>query len=249
MNTMTKIKAADAIIVLAGRGKAQREMAFMSIAPLSFTEAKCRTETIANLRIALGSSPTDNELRVATDQWIIGRVANRLPAGEFPKGTSETIDKLDFASDLVLFYAAPPKEGAKARKLRKGQKGRRSVVQHRVIRAAEEAWSQVKAELGLGNAKTQSERNTAKKARAPHRNNTSAPPTHNALVTPDKPMTADEAHQHIVTQMTALVAYTSKHAKLIETGFSMPVIACHKAVVAADAERRVRINTKAAEAR
>lgn len=252
MTTSVKTRAvssAAALIVCKGAGKAAREMAFVAIAPYSFSEDQGRQQSINNLRVALGKAPTESEFRVAKQQWMIGRIAARLPAGEFPKGTGDTMDKLEFASDLLLNYASPPKEGTKARKLRHGQKGRRSTIQQRIVRAAEEAWSMVNAELGIkigGTAPTstatpQKERDKRK----PHRNGKSAKgkaPAHGELVTPPKDMTVDEKHAYVVTQMTNLLAFVNKSSKDIETSFSMPVIACQKALVKADAERRVRLS-------
>lgn len=142
--------AADEIVHLKGRGKAVRQQAYLRIAPLSFVEAQSRGESIANLRTALGAAPSEDELKAAQREWTIGRVASRLPAAEYPTGMDSSADKLEFVRKLVLYYIAPVAEGSKGRKLRKGELGRRSPVQHKAIRAADEAWSLVKAELGLG---------------------------------------------------------------------------------------------------
>jgi len=204
------------VIRLKGRGKAQRELAYMQIAPLSFVENISRVESIANLRAALGASPSEAEVKTAQTEWSIGRVASRLPAGEFPKGCTDDMAKLDFARDLVLHYAAPAQEGKQARKLRAGQKGRRNVVQHKVCRAADEAWSQVKAELGIGQAQTQAERNKAKRStnNNPKRGDGKGKaPSHAELVQPAAPVTSDDYVQFMQTQLSTLCAYDAKHAK------------------------------------
>jgi hypothetical protein len=236
MTTATKARNASALVSLSGRNKSLREMAFMKIAPLSYSENMSRAETITNLKVALGDKPSDDQRAVAQREWIIGRVACRLPAGELPKPNMEGGDKLEFARVLVCSYAAPPKEGTTPRKLRKGQLGRRSAMQHRVVRAAEEAWSQIAAELGAGDAMTQAERNAAKKrenapsapgAKAGTKGQPSkgaAAPSHSELVAAPKPETADVATQHIVTQAAALLAYCNKNAKLIPLAFSEAVI-------------------------
>lgn len=220
------------VIALKGRGKVQRELAYMQIAPLSFVENISRVESIANLRAALGASPSEAELKTAQVEWCIGRVASRLPAGEFPKGCTSDDAKLEFARAIVLHYAAPPKEGAKPRKLRAGQLGRRSPVAHKVIRAAEEAWSQVKAELGAGNAQTQAERNKAKAAKRSTNANpvrgdgkgadksasTTAPQLTNAKVSGP-----EEVRRVIETAAATLLAFVNKNAAHTELAYGEAV--------------------------
>lgn len=244
MTVISKARASTAntaLITLKGKGKAQREQAYMKIAPLSFVENLSRVETITNLRVALGASPSETEQATARNEWIIGRVASRLPAGEFPNGTADSIDKLEHARDLVLFYAAPVKEGTKARKLRASQKGRRSAVQQRVVRAAEEAWSQVKAELGHGAAQTQKERNAKKATRAPAMAGSTArgkgtTPEHSQLIKAPAPLTEADAVQHIVTQGASLLAFANKNAKLVPTDIGTAVRAFKRAIDKAASE-------------
>ncbi len=208
------------VITLKGRGKAQREVAYMQIAPLSFIENISRVESIANLAIAIGKSPTEAELKAAQSEWVIGRVASRLPAGEFTKGCEDDNAKLEFARKIVLNYAAPPAEGKQARKLRVGQLGRRTPMQHRVVRAAEEAWSLVKAELGLGKAQTLKERNASKAKRStnanPKRGDGKGAKADKGtllqLATPAAPVTPADYVQHMQTQVAALIAFDKKHA-------------------------------------
>ena len=230
------------VITLKGRGKAKREGAYMQIAPLSFVENLSRAETIDNLRIALGASPSEAETKTAQTEWIIGRVAARLGASDFPKECREDADKLEFARKLVTNYAAPPKEGSKPRALRAGQLGRRSPTQHKVVRAAEEAWSLVKAELGLGAARTLKEKNAKQQAKAKRSTNNNpvrgdgksdkgAAPDHSQLVAkPDKAASQEAACQHIVTQASALLAFANKNAALLPTDFGMAVQAFKSAV-------------------
>lgn len=219
MTTSTKTRAVSSVITFKGRGKVQREMAFMNIAPKSFAETTSRIDTINNLRLVLGSEPTETEVHAAQVEWVIGRVAARLPAGEVTKGLTDEADKLENARVLVCQYASPPVEGKKARKLRKDQIGRRTVGQHKVIRAAEEAWSLVKAELGLSAAQTQKERNAKK--RKPHLNNggpnapaASAKPNATELVKAPAPVTADDYVAYILMQLSAVSGYDKKNAKV-----------------------------------
>lgn len=246
MTTATIARAAaSTIVALKGRGKASREQAYLKIAPLSFVENVSRVETIANMRVALGVSPGVDELKAAQVEYVIGRVAARLPASEFPRAVADSADKLEFARDIVTKYAAPAVEGKKARKLRAGQLGRRSPVQHKVTRAAEEAWSQVNAELGHGTAKTQAEKNKAKRStntnpvRGDDKSKVAAP-THSELIKAPKPTDATEACRFVETQAATLLAFCNKHAKFLPTDYGMAVNAFKTAINKAANERAVR---------
>lgn len=236
--------AVTPVISLKGRGKAQREMAYMQIAPLSFIENISRVESIANLRAALGASPTEAETKTAQTEWSIGRVASRLPAGEFPKGVTDDDAKLDFARKIVLHFAAPAQEGKQARKLRAGQLGRRTMVQHKVCRAADEAWSQVKAELGLGQAQTQAERNKAKRATNgnPVRGDgkgKSRTPTHGELVKPVL-KTADEVCAFVESMASTLLAFANKNGKLMPLDYGSAIQSFKSAINKAANDRQLR---------
>lgn len=248
MSTVTKNNVTApvaAIISLKGKGKSQREAAYMQIAPLSFVEDQSRTQTIANLRVALGSNPSEVELKTAQREWMIGRAASRMPANEWPKDVADSMDKLEHARKLIMFYAAPPVEGKAARKLRAGQLGRRSPVQHKVIRAAEEAWSQIKAELGAGNAQTQAERNKAKRAtnanpvRGKGKAGT-AVPTHADLIKAPAPVDAGQACTYIETQAATLLAFVNKHAKLVPADYGTAIRMLKSNIDAAAKHRRER---------
>lgn len=232
------------VITLKGKGKAAREVAYMQIAPLSFIENASRVDTIENLRKALGNAPTEAETKTAQTEWTIGRVASRLPNSELPSGTKSDEDRLDFARKLVMHYAAPAQEGKTARKLRAGQLGRRSALQHKVCRAADEAWSQVKAELGLGQAQTQAERNKAKRSTNgnPVRGDGkgAAKPEHSELVKPAAALTADDAVSYVTTQAATLLAFANKNAKLLPTDFGMAIQAFKSAINKAANEHEVR---------
>lgn len=232
---MTTIKNKP-LVAISGKGKAAREAAFIAIAVDSYMADTSRVALVATLNKALGDSPTPEQVDVAKREYVIGRVASRLPAGEFPKGTVEAFDKLEFARKLVLHYAAPAKEGVKAKALRKGQLGRRTAIQHRVIRNAEESWSQVKADLGHGNAVTDREKAKAKRApqmagsTAKGKAATPAKPTHAELVTPAKPMTQDEATAYVMTQASALLQFANKHAKLLPVNYGKAIQAFKSAI-------------------
>lgn len=208
---------------ITGKGKTARVMAFCSISALSFIESQSRSDSIANLKVALGTAPSTDLLAMAQQEWTIGRVADRLPVSEYPKGADENT-RLEFARKLVTLFIAPAAEGAKARKLPKGKTGRRTVVQHKVCRAADEAWSQVKAELGLGGAQTQTERKSAAKAKRSTNANPvrgdgkgdakgATKPEHKELVQPTAPVTSDDYVQHMQTQLSSLMGYDQRNAK------------------------------------
>lgn len=225
-----------------GRDKAARTDALLSIAPLAYAENVSRAACIDGLRKALGKAPTDAALSAAQTEYVIGRVAARFPADAFPKSGMTPEQKLAHARDVVLFYAMPLKDGVKARALTKAHKGRRTPAQHKVIRAAAEAWSQIKAELGLSAAQTQAQRN-ASKARGAHPAGStgaagkSAPkltPAAELIPTPAN-LTPADAVNHIVTQAAALLAYANKHAKLLPSDFGSAVRAFKSATDKADA--------------
>lgn len=239
MNAIVKI--ANPIIALKGRGKAERELAYVQIAPLAFRETLSRDETIAAIRKALGSKPSDAETLAARNEYVIGRAAARMPKAEWPKGSSDDSAKLEHMRDLVLHYAPPAKPDVKARKLKAGQKGRRSAGQQRVIAAAWEAWSQIKAELGLGNAQTQAERNaTKKRGTKARKSETAAKPAHSELVTPAKAVDADEAHAYVMHVASTLQLYADKNAKVIDTAHGSAIRAFKQAINKAANEYAVR---------
>lgn len=249
-NTIVRTPAAPAMAV--SKLGAARKSAFMAIAPNAFSEAQSRAASIANLQTAIGKSPSEATLAAAKVEWVIGRAAFRLPAVEYGKGMAgDTMAKLLFMRERVTDYAAPVKEGAKAKKLRAGQKGRRTAMQHRVIRNAEEAWSQVLAELGLNNAKTQGERNAAKNTAAPSmagsgkgKAKEAALPAHAALVTPAKADTPTAFAGQIVHMLDTAVKYANKNAKVMPLEFTeivQQLIGLHKSALKSDGVFHVRI--------
>lgn len=208
---------ANARPLFAGAGKAKRVAALAQVASLSFVESLSRADSIANIRVALGSNPSEEETRAIRIEWQIGRVASRLAASDLPKDCKTPDARLAHARALVLHYVAPPKQGAKARKLAVGKLGYRTESQHRAIRAADEAWSQVIAELGIGKAKTQKEKNdekATKAKRAPHHNKPTVGNVTVQELSPAKPMDGEAFASHVVMQLTSLRAYCDKHAKI-----------------------------------
>jgi hypothetical protein len=213
--------AAAAAPSFTGKGKAMRAAAFASISHLAYSEALSRAASVNNMRVVLGATPSAAEIDAARLQWIVGRVAFRLPASKVPMVSTEA-QRLARASDLVLRYAAPAKEGAQARKLRLGQIGRRTAAEQKLVHSAKEACSLFFAELGLTNAQTIKQRDAgraAKKTVAPSmagsgKGKKAAAPSHAELVKPAAPLTPADYVQHMQTQLSALLAFDNKHAKL-----------------------------------
>lgn len=220
----------------------KRAIAFVQIAPLSYSEDKSRAASLANMRQVLGGSPSADEVKLAKTEWIIGRVASRLPVTARPKTCTDDATTLEFARQLVTQYAAPPKEGVKAKALRKGQLGRRTATQHKVVRAAEEAASVFLAELNLSNAKTNAQRDAEKATRAPSMAGSGKgkaqpeAPSHTQLVKPAAPVSSDDYVQHYQTQLAALIAYDKAHASKRPTthgAFAEALIALQKLATSA----------------
>lgn len=238
-------------LAITGRNKAARIAAYGRIADLSYSEAQSRGEALANMRVALGTSPSEAEVKAAKLRHVIGRVAQRLP------GKGDQAKRIERATDLVLHYAKPAQEGKAARKLRAGQKGRRTIAEQKLVRAAEEATSVFFAELSLSNAKTNAQRNASKASRAPApagstnrgKAGDATPPAHSVLVKPEKPATGADYVQHVQTQLAALLAYDNKHAKVrpIEYSAVADALAALKQLANKAAnEYGVRMNKEAA---
>lgn len=239
--TTTTIKP---LIVIKGKGSQARMLAFDTIAPATMQGEVSRVAMIAAISKALGASPTKDELTVAKQEYVVGRIAARLPTAEFPRGTGDdSAKRIAWARVLVTSYAMPNK---KATKLPKGKTGWRSAIQQRVIRNAEEAWSKVLAETGHGAAKTQAQANAAKAdkakaTRAPHHNakgkGASSAPAHAELVKPAKPLSADDACGFLLNQSQTLLHYVKGNAGLLPLDFADAVHKFASAITAASAAR------------
>lgn len=240
MNAMTKIAAASTVaapaIRFTGKGSEARLNAFDSIATLSFIEDGARSKTIAALQLVFGKSPTDAQIKAAAAEWVIGRVANRLM-----NASRDAMGQLDHARNVVLHYAMPS-TSAKPGKLKPGQLGRRSEVEHKAVRAANEAWSMILAETGFGAAKTQKEKDKAKRSTNtnPVRGSgKGATPDHAELVKAPAPVDADEACNFLLSQSSTLNAFVNKHAKKLPTAYGAAVMAFRSAILAAENERQL----------
>lgn len=210
-----KTNTAPKAFAFKGHNKELRTTALAGVASLAYAEAQSRTAVIARLAIVLGKKPSADELAAAQTEYVAGRVAQRMSAADFPKGDMSVADRIAFARSLVTQYAAPVKDGTKARKLRSGQLGRRTVAQHKAVRAAEETWSLVKAEIGFGAARTQAEKNKRSTKSNPVRGAKGAGVTHSELVKADGPMTQEAAREYLDGMGRTLEMFAKKHAKLL----------------------------------
>ncbi len=251
MTTATKLARVDAngFLVLNGKANEARKLAFGDIATVSFLEGKSRADTIDTIRKALGKNVTTQALEIAQREWVIGRVASRLAVTDLPNAKANNpVDRIAYARDLVMHYAMPAKDGVKS--ALRGKKGYRTVAQHKVIRAAAEAWSQLKAEIApeQSNAKTQATKNAAKKngatmagdgrGKAKPQTAAAAPSvtlSHPELVKAPSEMTPVEARAHIVTQAAALLSFANKYAGQLPTDFGKATRAFKAAIDKAEA--------------
>lgn len=213
-----------------GKGSDARCLAFGDVEVLGYIEGKSRGEVIASLRIALGKAPTPAQIDQCRAAYIVGRIAGKLMI------EGDVAARLVNARDVLHRMASPAKDGVAARKLRKGQIGRRSIDQHKAVRAAEEAWSQIKAEVApaTSNASTQAQRNKAKRAPAmagaTARGKAGTGITHSELVKADGPMTRDAAATYISQMSATMLAFCNKHAAVMPTEYGASVRRFHAAI-------------------
>lgn len=214
--TTVRIVPAPKAYAFKGKGKDIRTTALAGVASLAYAEGSSRAETITRLCMVLGKTPSDADVTATRAEYITGRVAQKLGAADLPSPDMDVPARIVFARSIVLQYAAPLKDGVKASKLKRCYAGRRTISQHKAVRAAEEAWSQLKADIGLGAAQTQTERNAKK--RAPRMAGASkGAPSHSELVAGDGPMTADKARKYVDDMARTLDQFCKKHAALIDT--------------------------------
>lgn len=222
--------------VFKGRNALVRNAALEGIASLAYNEGKSRADVIAQLRIVLGKKPTAPELGAAALEYIVGRVAQKLPFGG-----RTVVEQLAFARQRITQCAAPVKDGVKPKALRKGQVGRRTPEEHKVIRAAEGAWYLVNAELGFGASQTQAEKNKRQAAMkgSTARGKASPAPTHGELVksTATPPASADEACKMVMQLASSLLAYSNKHANVLPAAYGQSIKRFHGAIAQLEKDR------------
>lgn len=247
------INIAAGIVTLKGKGKAARELAYVKLAPLAYVDSQSRGELISTLRNALGSNPSEAEIEAAKQQVRIGRIASRLPASERPAGLAGDVPAiLSWVANQLSSYATHD-----AKKVKPGQQGRRSEAFDKAMAASREYLSQIMAEVGTGNAKTQAAKNAQKATRATNENpvrgdgktQDKAKPTHSELVKPAPATTEDDACGHVMSQAAALLGYANKNAKHLPTDFGTAIHAFKKAINVAENARQVRIAAREANAK
>jgi hypothetical protein len=234
-----KVAAPAKPFAFKGRNAVVRNTALEGVATFAYAEGQSRADVVTRLKLALGNKPSADEVAAVARQYVIGRTAQKLSSDASMNGKS-VAEMIQRATLLVTSYASPLKDGVKAKKLRAGQLGRRSPVEHKAIRASEEAWSQLKADVvpALSNAQSQSERNAKKRS-------TNANPvrgagkagtglTHSELVKGDgKPHDRKSATGYVDGMAATLLAFSNKHAAVMPTAYGTAIVAFKKAIEAA----------------
>ena len=244
-------KAKPAAPLFAGRGREARATALLQVAPLAYAEDVSRGASIANLDKVLGDKPSPEQVKAARTEWIIGRVASRLPVSELLKGKTSPAERLERARDVVTRMAAPPKEGASVAPLRSHQIDRRSNIMHKAVRAAEEACSLIFAELGFSKARTLKEKNARQQVATKAAAQTTVapsmagsgkgkakaavptPPAHAQLVKPEAPKTADDVVTFLNHLARTAKDYANKYAKVCPTDAGLAAQRFHSDMLAA----------------
>lgn len=222
--TITAKKSAARKATAARALTANQELALMDIAPRAYSEATSRAHLIAAIKTAGGTNPDKARLASLKREAVIGRITARLPVSAFPKSAKETADKMEHARALVCDYVSPD-----VKDLPKGKAGRRTDVQHKAIRACDEWWSKLLAEVGFGKAKTQAQADKQKKQRAATNTGANAnpvrgadktddktpaatTPTQEAMKTPKSKMSPVDACAHVERLASELLAFANKYA-------------------------------------
>lgn len=235
---MTKTTKASnrALIRAANELKQRQELAFLDIAPRAYSEAVSRGELVRAIKLAAGEEPSKARLAELKQEAVIGRLTARLPVSAFPKDATETADKMEYVRSLVCNYVSPT-----VKELPEDKLGRRSETQQKAIRACDEWWSKLMAEIGFGSGKKQSEADAQKKQRlaggAPNTGANNNPvrgadkasdkpapsPTQEAMKTPKSKMSPVDACAHVERLASELLAFANKYAAALPTDYGMAV--------------------------
>ena len=235
---------------ITGKGAKARSVAMFEIAPAGMNAETGKAHFIDVMNKALAGSTDKALVKLVRQEAIVGIATARMPAGEFPRGCTAADARMNHVRLLFTAYASPDVVN-----LGRNQKGKRSLIQQRVIRNAEQRAATYLGELGAGNAKSDKAVNDAAKAKRQTGGSQSqtapATPTHSELVAkPPKPADRAEAMLHITQQARALQAYANKYAKVLPTDMGTAVAAfltaCNKANNA-EQERLARVEAKQAE--
>ena len=255
---------AASITAKGAKGKAQT-VAFFEIAPAAFgiESGKAHFHAVLNRALPDDKARADKALvKLARQETIVGVAAMRMPAGEFPKnctvGPRATADqqadalqrRLNFCRLLVTSYAAPDVVNLTAK-----QAGRRTDVQHRILRNAEQRASVYLAELGAGNAQTDKATNSKRQTGGSQSQSDKGKGAGKGTDKPDnvptgKAATREDALLFITQQARMLQDYANKNAKVLPTDAGTAVAQFLKSINAAnnaEQERKARAAAKAAE--
>ena len=239
---------AASITAKGAKAKAQT-VAFFEIAPAAFSIESGKRHYVVTIGKALPDDKARNDkalVKLARQETIVGVATARMPAGEFPRGCKDDVARMNFVRELLTSWCAPDTVNMSAK-----HKGRRSEVQQRVIRNAEQRASVYLAEVGAGTAQTDKQTNAkARQTKGSQSqtkgkaDNAPTPPSHSELVTPPKPETRDDALLFLTKQARMLQDYANKHAKVLPTDAGTAVSGFLKAMNAAnnaEGERKARV--------
>ena len=219
---------------------------------LAYASEQAKDKLLVQLRTFFGIAGVDDSTKAdARHEIVIGLAAAKLPVDEFPRKAMTIIERISYVSDLVDNYQAPSTATDKVPSLRKGKTGWRTEVQHKAIRNAEDRASKYLAEVGAGNAKTEAEKNAAKRNPAPHhgKETKSADDLNNEIGQP-APVTAQAFAAMQLNMLSSLMQHANKHAKVAPMEFNPVtegIIALHKLALECDKAFHARLARQDAE--
>lgn len=262
--TETVAVTVSPVIRLKGKGKAKRELAYMQVSTFALFDAQSRDAMLANLVIAFGTNPCEDEILAAREQHIAGRLSRFVP------GDDDIAARIESARDVYLTFAPSDR----TRPLEAHHKGKRTIEQDRAIVASRKHFSDACAEIvadpatpatlreallanGYGKAMTQKEQNDKKKGGKAGKVTTPAPtaPTGQQLVdgAPAAALDAQGAVDHVCRITAGLLAWSKgkSGAAVLPMAFGQFVArmndeACKLA--GQFAEERAKLDAKKAEA-
>ena len=250
---MTIVTIASSLTIPAaciiGKGAKARTTAMFEIAPAGMNAETGKTHFVDVMRKAAAGTSDKALLKLIRQEAIVGIATARMPAGEFPRGCTSPDARMNHTRLLFTSFASPDVVNLNAK-----QQGRRTELQHRVLRNAEQRASVYMGEIGAGSAQTDKANNAKRKTAGSQTQSApakGAAPTHSELVAkPAKPADREAAHLFITQQARMLQDYCNKNAKVIATDMGTAITNLTKAVNAAnnaEQEHKARAAAKAAE--
>lgn len=219
MTTATTLTVPTSHIAKGNKGKMQ-SLAFFAIAPAAMQIEAGKRHFVLTIGKALPDDAARDDkalVKLARQETIVGIATARMPAGEFPRGCKDDVARMNFVRELLTSWAAPDVANMSSK-----HKGRRSEVQHRTLRNAEQRASVYLAEVGAGNAQTDKETNAKARqtkgtqdqvSKSKGKDDKATPPTHSELVKAPAPVTGDDYVAFMLQQVSMLLDYDNKHAK------------------------------------